>query len=261
MHVRVRSIVADARKPAPGGGRRFLTTLVLAGLAFAVLIGLGTWQMQRLEWKEGLIAAIAERRAAPPLSLGEIEAMAEEGTDIDYRAVGITGVFDHGRERHFFATHQGRTGYYVFTPLMLRDARALFVNRGFVPFEKKDASTRPEGQLSGTVTITGLARPKLAEKPSSLVPDNDIAKNIFYWKDLDAMATSAGITADHVLPFFVDADASQNPSGLPIGGVTQFDLPNNHLQYALTWYGLAAALVGVTGAFLYRQNRGSRTGH
>ncbi|OHV85598.1 SURF1 family protein [Ensifer sp. LCM 4579] len=261
MHVRVRSIVADARKPAPGSRLRLLAALVLTGLAFAVLIGLGTWQMQRLEWKEGLIAAIAERRAARPLSLGEIEAMAEEGTDIDYRAVSVTGVFDHGRERHFFATHQGRTGYHVFTPLMLGDGRALFVNRGFVPFEKKDASTRSEGQLSGTVTITGLARPKLAEKPSSLVPDNDIAKNIFYWKDLDAMAASAGITADHVLPFFVDVDASQNPGGLPIGGVTQFDLPNNHLQYALTWYGLAAALVGVTGAFLYRRKRGGRLEH
>ncbi|WP_034852245.1 SURF1 family protein [Sinorhizobium sojae] len=259
MHVRARSIVTDARKPAPGSRLGLVAGLVLTGLAFAVLIGLGGWQMQRLQWKQGLIAAIAERRTAPPLSLGEIESMAEEGADIDYRAVRITGVFDHGRERHFFATHEGRTGYYVFTPLMLPDARALFVNRGFVPFEKKDAATRPEGQVSQSVTITGLARQKLAGKPSSLVPDNDVAKNIFYWKDLDAMAASSGIAADRVLPFFVDSDASKNPGGLPIGGVTQFDLPNNHLQYALTWYGLAAALVCVTVVFVYRRKRGDRT--
>lgn len=93
------------------------------------------------------------------------------------------------------------------------------------------------------------------EKPSSLVPDNDIAKNIFYWKDLDAMAGAARIPTDRVVSFFVDADASANPGGLPIGGVTQFDLPNNHLQYALTWYGLAVALVAVSGVYLYRRRR------
>ena len=75
------------------------------------------------------------------------------------------------------------------------------------------------------------------------MPDNDPAKNIFFWKDLDAMAASAGLPRRAtVLPFFVDADATPNPGGLPIGGVTTIDLPNNHLQYALTWYGLAAAL-------------------
>lgn len=105
------------------------------------------------------------------------------------------------------------------------------------------------------MTINGLARPKLSGKPSSLVPDNDAAKNIFYWKDLDTMADSAGLASDRVVSFFIDADASDNPGGLPIGGVTQFDLPNNHLQYALTWYGLAAALVAVSGIYIYRRRR------
>ncbi|PST26528.1 SURF1 family protein [Mesorhizobium plurifarium] len=227
--------------------------VVLVLAAFAVLVSLGTWQMQRLHWKEALIAAIAERRSAPPVTLEKIEAMDAAGEDIDYRAVQVSGVYDHGRERHFFATHEGRTGFYVFTPLMLADGRALFVNRGFVPFEKKDVSTRREGQIAGKVTVNGLARPKLSEKPSSLVPDNDAEKNIFYWKDLDAMANSAGLAADRVVPFFTDADRSPNPGGLPIGGVTQFDLPNNHLQYALTWYGLAAALVVVSGFYVYRR--------
>ncbi|MCY1299655.1 SURF1 family protein [compost metagenome] len=131
----------------------------------------------------------------------------------------------------------------------------LFVNRGFVPFEQKDSSTRLAGELPAFVGINGLARPKLTEKPSSLVPDNDLAKNIFYWKDLDTMASSVGLPADKVLPMFVDADATPNPGGLPIGGVTQFDLPNNHLQYALTWYGLAAALVLVSGIYVARRGR------
>ncbi|WEX78255.1 SURF1 family protein [Sinorhizobium numidicum] len=244
--------MVEEHKPLRGGlGRVAGFALVVA--AFAILVSLGTWQMQRLHWKEALITAIAERRSAPPVSLQQIEAMAAAGDDIDYRTVSVSGTFEHGRERHFFATYEGRTGYYVFTPLMLADGRALFVNRGFVPFEKKEASTRPDGHVTGSMTINGLARPRLTEKPSSLVPDNDIAKNIFYWKDLDAMATAADIPADRVVPFFVDADASENPGGLPIGSVTQFDLPNNHLQYALTWYGLAAALVVVTGTYLYRR--------
>ena len=94
------------------------------------------------------------------------------------------------------------------------------------------------------MTITGLARNPLAEKPSSLLPDNDPAKNIFYWKDLAAMAGIRRAAAGaRVLPFFIDAGAEPaNPGGLPVGGVTIIDLPNNHLQYALTWYGLAAAL-------------------
>ncbi len=226
---------------------------VLLATIFAILISLGTWQMQRLHWKEGLLAAIAERRSAPPVTIAEIEKMLADGVDIDYRTVSVPGGFDHSRERHFFATYNGRTGYYIFTPLRLDDGRFLFVNRGFVPFEQKDSSTRLAGELPASVAINGLARPKLSEKPSSIVPDNDIAKNIFYWKDLDAMSSSVGLPADKVLPFFVDADASPNPGGLPIGGVTQFDLPNSHLQYALTWYGLAAALVVVSGVFVFRR--------
>ncbi|MCA1403512.1 SURF1 family protein [Ensifer sp. IC3342] len=247
--------MVEKRKPAGQGRLGEIAGIFLVVAALGVLVSLGTWQMQRLQWKEALLTAIAERRTAPPVSLEEIEAMAAAGNDIDYLTVRVSGIYDHSKERHFFATHEGRTGYYVFTPLMLEDGRALFVNRGFVPFEKKDASTRPEGQVAGAVTVNGLARPRLSEKPSSLVPDNDVARNIFYWKDLDAMAGAAGIPTDRVVSFFVDADASPNPGGLPIGGVTQFDLPNNHLQYALTWYGLAAALVAVSGVYFYRRRR------
>lgn len=245
-------VEAEARK---GGLVGRLGAFVLLAVAFAILVSLGTWQMQRLYWKEGLLTAIQERRSAPPVALAEIEKIFAEGGDIDYRTVTVSGTFDHGKERHFFATHDGRTGYYIFTPLTIEDGRALFVNRGFVPFEQKDPATRLAGELPASVAIHGLARPKLLEKPSSLVPDNDLGKNIFYWKDLDAMASSVGLPIDKVVPFFIDADATPNPGGLPIGGVTQFDLPNNHLQYALTWYGLAAALVLVSGIYILRRGR------
>lgn len=244
----------DSESIHKSGRVKFVVTTVLVLVALAVLLSLGTWQAERLQWKEQLLSDMAERRSATPASLTEIEAMTGRGEDVEYRTMTATGTFDHARERHFFATHEGKTGFYVYTPLTLADGRVLFVNRGFVPYDMKDPATREQGQILGTVTLTGYARGELFEKPSSIVPDNDTAKNIFYWKDLSAMASSTGLGADGVLPFFMDADASQaNPGGWPQGGVTQFALTNNHLQYAVTWYGLAGALVVVVGAVLWRR--------
>lgn len=228
-------------------------TGILVLIALAILISLGTWQVERLHWKEGLLADIAERQAAAPVALADIEAMAAAGGDIEYRKVTATGRYINNKERHFFATWRGQTGYYIYTPLELADGRTLFVNRGFVPFENKEPEMRMQGQLTDQQTVTGLARGKLPGKPSWVVPDNDIAKNIFYWKDLDVMASSVGLDKAGVVPFFVDADSTPNPAGLPIGGVTQMDLPNNHLQYAFTWYGLAAVLVVVVAMSWFRK--------
>lgn len=229
---------------------------VLGLVAFAVLIGLGTWQVQRLHWKEELLATIEARVNAAPRPLAAIEARLAETGDVDYWPVSLSGTFRHEGERHFFATHKGRSGYFVYTPLELDDGRLVLVNRGFVPFELKEPARRGEGQVEGRREIVGLARNRLDGKPNSLMPDNDLAKNVFYWKDLAAMAASAGVgrPADY-LPFFVDADDAPNPGGLPVGGVTLIDMPNSHLQYAITWYGLAAALAGVLGVWLWRRWR------
>jgi surfeit locus 1 family protein len=235
--------------------RRRLPVLtgILVLIALAILISLGTWQVERLHWKEGLIADIAARQVAAPVPLAEIEAMAASGGDIEYRKVTATGRYINNKERHFFATWRGQTGYYIYTPLELADGRILFVNRGFVPFDNKEPEMRMQGQLTDQQTVTGLAREKLPGKPSWVVPDNDVAKNIFYWKDLDVMASSVGLEKARVIPFFVDADSTPNPAGLPIGGVTQVDLPNDHLQYAFTWYGLAAVLVVVVAISWFRK--------
>ncbi|HTO32943.1 MAG TPA: SURF1 family protein [Pararhizobium sp.] len=227
--------------------------IVLLFTVLAILLSLGTWQVQRLHWKEALLAEIDQRRHAPPADLATIEALAKQGGDVDYRTMRVTGAYINNKERHFFATYEGRTGYYIYTPLQRADGRILFVNRGFVPFENKEPEMRKLGQLTGEQTVTGLARAKLAAKPSWVVPDNDIVKNIFYWKDLDVMASSTGLDPASVVPFFMDADATPHEGGMPIGGVTQFDLPNSHLQYAVTWYGLAAALVVVSGLFIFRR--------
>ncbi|GGD79503.1 SURF1 family protein [Rhizobium anhuiense] len=230
-----------------------VATGILVLIALAILISLGTWQVERLHWKEGLLADIAERQVAAPVPLADIETMAAASGDIEYRKVTATGRYINNKERHFFATWRGQTGYYIYTPLELADGRALFVNRGFVPFENKEPEMRMQGQLTDQQTVTGLARQKLPGKPSWVVPDNDIAKNIFYWKDLDVMAESVGLDKARVIPFFVDADSTPNPAGLPIGGVTQVDLPNDHLQYAFTWYGLAAVLIIVVAISWFRK--------
>lgn len=220
--------------------------IVLVPAALVVLLALGTWQVQRLIWKEELLAAIEQRSQAEPVGLPAIEAALAASEPIEYRTAFATGRFVNSGEKHFFATFNGQSGFYVYAPLELADGRFLFVNRGFVPYHLKEPATRPESLLEGEQRITGLARAKLEQKPSIVVPDNDEQANIYYWKDLDRMAANAGLPADKVLPFFLDADATPVPGGLPRGGVTVINLPNNHLQYAITWYGLALALVAVS---------------
>jgi surfeit locus 1 family protein len=244
--------MAGSADAAPG---RFpWLAMVLGGFALAILLGLGTWQVQRMHWKEALLATIDQRIHSEPVPLAQLVKVFAETGDVDYWPVTAIGVFDHAKEQHFFATYDGAVGYFVYTPLVQAGGGTVLVNRGFVPFELKDPATRPDGQIDGPVTLTGLARNPLGEKPSSLVPDNDPAKNIYYWKDLALMAKQSGISGEAALvPFFIDAEARPNPGGFPKGGVTIIDLPNNHLQYAVTWYGLAATLAGFLGVLVWRR--------
>ena len=123
---------------------RFPWAAVILGLAgIAVLIGLGTWQVNRLAWKEALLAAIDERIHSAPRTLAEVELQFTQFGDVDYEPVAVSGTFDHGGEQHFLATYEGQSGFYVYTPLALADGRSIFVNRGFVPYDDKDPVTRP----------------------------------------------------------------------------------------------------------------------
>lgn len=247
--------VSDSRAKVRRPGISVLLAIV-SFAALAALLALGTWQVQRLHWKEQLIATIDARISSKPRSLADVQTRLTTTGDVDYWPVTVSGEFRHEGERHFFATHQGQSGYFVYTPMALENGQFVLVNRGFVPFELKEPETRPEGQVEDPQTVTGLARNRLDAKPSLIVPDNDPAKNIFYWKDLDVMAATSGVgDQGDYLPFFIDANDAPNPGGLPVGGVTLIDLPNNHLQYAVTWYGLAGALVAVLGAWLLRQRR------
>jgi len=229
--------------------------LICIALGTAFLASLGLWQLNRLEQKEAMIARVQANIDGAPKSVSEIDALLKAGEDIDYVGATATGTFDHTAESHYYATFKGRSGYYIYTPLLQADGTALIVNRGFVPLERKDQATREEGQVEGEVTITGPARSAPPEKPNVAVPNNDLTNNIFYWKSLSQMVPSKDGEKLPTENFFLDANANPNPGGLPVGGVTRVSFPNNHLQYAFTWFGLAGALIAVGGFFLFARAR------
>ena len=219
-------------------------------VAFVILVSLGNWQMRRLAWKQGLIGAIAERTRIDPVPVREVEWRLENGGDIEYTRVRAEGQLLNDKELHVYALDERLgPGWHVITPLKLNDGSVVFVNRGYVTDELKDPAKRKDGQLQGDVEIVGLAR--APETPSTFTPTNDPAKDVWYWRDLPAMTKAAlGENDPAVVRFYIDAEAEPaQPGGWPKGGVTRIELPNRHLEYALTWYGLAAALLAVFAVF------------
>ena len=211
--------------------------------AIALMLVLGTWQVQRMNWKLDLLQTIHDRMVAAPVPLpaGQFDPVPWE-----YRQVTITGRFRHAQEIHLLAyTERGNLGYQVFTPLERSDGAAagqvVIVDRGWVPTENKDAATRQPGQVEDLVTVTGLAR--LPWRQGWFVPDNEVAKNIWFYGDVTAMQLLDGI--QNMPAMFVAAGEAPNPGGLPIGGQTVLTLPNNHLEYALTWYAGAVVLAAI----------------
>jgi surfeit locus 1 family protein len=221
--------------------------------AFLVLVGLGTWQVERLHWKERLIAERHAGVTAPPVALPRDR---DEARDLEFRRVRLGGQFLHEKELYLAATNdKGTVGKHVLTPLRLDDGRVVLVNRGFVPDERKDPARRAEGQLGGTVEVEGLLRLAPETKPHWFVPDNRPDRNFWFYVDLPAMARAAEL--DAVLPFYVDAGDAPNPGGWPKGGTTRIELPNDHRQYAMTWYALAIALAVIY--FLYHRRKSEPT--
>ena len=248
------------RSPTDIGRARGLLAPAFATLLMtAFLIGLGVWQIQRLAWKEGLIREIDERTTAAPVPLPPRSAWAElRPDDYAYRHVSATGTFEHGAEIHVFrplGESRGPAhgiGDLVLTPLRLDGGGTVIVNRGFVPIETLDPAMRPDGQVQGRVAITGLMREP--EPRNLFTPNDDPVHNQWFTRDPVAMA--AFLHLDDAAPFTIDQDVSPIPGGLPQGGETVLDIPNNHLSYALTWFGLAAGLLGVFAVFAWRRLRG-----
>lgn len=222
-------------------------------LSLIILLSLGFWQWQRMGEKRLLIDTIAQRTAMAPQPLpdwGRGEAINA------YAPVTLTGTFDHSKEAHvFFSLSKpiggiSGPGYLIITPFKLADGRQVLINRGFVPDRAKAADTRDAGQTGGVMTIIGLLR--LPEARSIFAGKDDKTKNVFFVRDPAALAQALDIST--VAPFLVDLKTPTPPGGLPVPGVTQVDIPNNHFQYALTWWSLALVL-GVIFLIYARQER------
>jgi surfeit locus 1 family protein len=232
----------------------WLTVLSLA--AFALLIALGIWQIERRAWKLALIDRIEQRVHAPaqpipsPASWPAVSAANDE-----YRHVSLKGRFLHDRETLVQAVTEEGPGFWVLTPLQRDDGTQVLINRGFVPSERREASTRRDGNPDGPVEITGLLR--ISEPKGGFLRNNVPQHNRWYSRDVAAIATARDL--HDIAPFFVDADAGSQSAGGPIGGLTVVAFPNNHLIYALTWFALAFMLAGrlfVTfGGGLFRRKR------
>ena len=226
--------------------------LIPALLLLAALIALGTWQLQRKAWKEHLIATLTERLAAPPSALPASTAWPRlDQADDEYRRVKFSATFDHGREALVYAAASAFRpdvtghGYWIFTPARLADGAVVMVNRGFAPEDRKDAASRAAGQVTGPVEMVGTLR--WPESRNWFSAADDAIHNLWFVRDPRAMAAGKGIGA--VAPFYVEQESPVPPGGLPQPGRLVVNLPNNHLQYVVTWYGLALVLVVVFAAW------------
>ncbi|MDB5473225.1 MAG: hypothetical protein JWP99_528 [Devosia sp.] len=237
--------------PAQGAGRRHRSGLTLAVLGIVALLGalgfgaLGVWQMERLNQKNTLIAAVQTRTSAAPLDIGAEGAWAQFDLVRDeYRQVRLAGRFEHAQETLVQAVTGYGGGFWVLTPLRLADGRSVLVNRGFVPPALREPGMRPAPR--GEVTVTGLLR--LSEPGGGFLRSNDPAGERWYSRDVAAIAADKAV--GDAAPFFVDAAAGA-PGTYPIGGLTVLQFPNNHLAYALTWFALALMVLGGFGYVLW----------
>ncbi|MCJ2033104.1 SURF1 family protein [Methylobacterium sp. J-068] len=237
-----------------GAWRSLLAPGLVSLVCLAILLGLGTWQLGRKGEKEALIARILARsKVEPPAPLPDAAAWNPERDE--FRRVRASGTFLHGDETlvHGLAAGDvpGRAlqGYYVLTPFRLDDGGIVLVNRGFVPTERKAPASREAGQVPGPTVVTGILRG--SEPRTMFVPAPDPVRNEWFNRDIAGISASRGISDPR--PYLVEADATPNPGGWPKGGQLRVDLPNNHLQYAFTWFGIAACLVGVFGVFAWRR--------
>ena len=230
--------------------KRNASVVFASAIGVAILVALGAWQVARLQWKNAIVAQIEARRTAPVTSLPPAPQWPSlKPDDYEYRHVALTGAFEPDKT---VLVYRGGTpnapgagpGYLVLTPLRLPTDDVVIVNRGFVPLA--DASAARGTAPTGTVSVSGLMRSP--ETRNAFTPADDTAKGVWYTRDPASIAATSNL--QRVAPFTIDVDADPKAQGWPRAGTTVIDIPNNHLSYALTWWGLALALIAVTVAFL-----------
>lgn len=228
--------------------RPLIGLTIATAILFAILIGLGVWQLQRLQWKLALIASVEQNIHAAPLTLDQALAM---GPSAEYHRVMLFGRFENTMEAYAFGTDaDGLPAYHVLVPFQTGRGYVM-VDRGIVPPERRSPQHRRRGQVEGLAHIVGVWR--LSDKPGYFTPQPDPVLRVWYVRDIPAIAASDDVTL--VKPVVVEADATPNRGGWPKGGQTQVTFRNEHLQYAITWFALAACLIGVYVAYHLSKGR------
>lgn len=231
--------------------RPLLVFSICALVLLATLIALGVWQLERRQWKLALIASMDRNMHVQPVSLDEPGYLYEE-PETDYLHVIVHGRFEHAKEVYLFTSAPGGGAeYHVLTPLRTDDGRIYLVDRGSVPKDRLDPASRAQGQVLGKVQVSGYWHWPL--RPGWFTPAPDLAHRLFYARSVGAIAALDRLTLAE--PGLIEADGAPNPGGWPKGGGTEVDLPNNHLQYAITWFALAIGLIGVYLAYHRAQGR------
>ena len=226
---------------------------VACAVLFAILCGLGVWQLERLQWKLALIATVNGHLADAPIGLDQILRLPAD--QAQYRPVTLHGRFDHGKEAYVFTTDAaGDAVYHVLTPFTTDDGRVLMVDRGMVTADRLAPASRAAGNVQGPTRVTGVWR--VPDAPGFFTPAADLGKRTWYARDLAGIAA-----ADHVVlaaPVVIEAGPAPNPGGWPKGGQTVVHFRNQHLSYAITWFGLAGCLLGVWLAYHISKGRIAR---
>jgi surfeit locus 1 family protein len=228
--------------------RGLIGPTVFTVVGIAILIGLGLWQLDRKTWKEHLIATVTARINGAAQDLprrSEWPGLVQENSE--YTCVAFPAEFLVGQEALVYTAGSPfrpdvtGPGYWVFAPAQFAGGSIVMVNRGFVPLDRKDPANRPGGNQRGIVDIVGVMR--WPESRGLFTPADDPKTNVWYLRDPQAMAAAKKWAMS--APFFIDQEAPVPPGGWPKPGKLSVELSNNHLQYAITWFGLALALAGV----------------
>jgi surfeit locus 1 family protein len=217
-------------------------------VAVASFIALGTWQLQRKAWKEALIESLEQRLSSPPVDLPPRERWANLDPENDeFRRVKFSAMFVPGAEALVYTSGSALrsdvsgSGYWVFAPARLAAGGLVVVNRGFVPQGREDVATRDDGTTGSRADLVGVMR--WPESCGVFSPKDDPSRNLWFVRDPAAIAAAKGW--GEVAPFYIELESPQPPGGLPRAGPLKANLRNEHLQYAITWYGLALVVMAM----------------
>lgn len=223
---------------------------VLAIGVFILLCWFGVWQVERLAWKLDLIETTEHRASGKPLPLEDV-LKRPSLEDMRYQKVIASGTFDHSTEVFLYAPHIEGSGFRVITPFFPRTGDPVLVDRGWVPNERRLPETRLSGQIAGETTITGIVL--LPGEATLGVPGQLEGGAVWMFRDLKGMASHMALPS--VAPVFVVALPTEGEEPWPRPEAPNLTFRNSHLGYAITWFGLAFALLSVYIAFNISQGR------